>query len=322
MMISVCIITYNHGKFIAQTLESIVNQETEFSFELVIGEDLSSDNTRLICENFAQKYPHKIKLLSSDRRYGMMNNFIRVLRECKGKYVAFCEGDDFWTDKTKLQKQVSFLEKNPEYAICCHDAIFRTNNRNRRNFQWDAPVDSDLTYLLRKGNYLITLSVVARNRENIVSFLQKFPEAPLGDYLFYVSSAQYGKIRFIKERMGVYRVHGGGSWSQLGLQNAFSKTIKVLDFLYDQLESNHQDDLKIQLLGMLEFMVLTSGPESIEKTPVVNDLMAKMNIPPFLKEYVKFSGVERTKSSYYSKNLPIAILVAALKEKIKNQIFA
>jgi len=307
MLVSVCIITYNHDKFIAQSLENIINQETEYSFELVIGEDCSSDNTRRICEQFAEKYPDKIKLLPSDKRYGMMNNFIRVLMECKGKYIALCEGDDFWSDKTKLQKQIGFLERNSEYSICSHDAVFRTSNRNHRNFQWDAPIDSDLTYLLRKGNYLITLSVVVRNHENIVPFLEKFTEAPLGDYLFYVSAARYGKIKFMKERMGVYRVHGGGAWSQLGLQNAFLKTIKVLDFLYEEFDSNYRDDLKIQLLGILEFMVLTRGSESLEKIPEVNDIMVKMQISPFLKEYVKFSGAEKTKSSYYSKNLPISI---------------
>src|SRR5262245_48980818 len=110
MTVSICMITYNHGKFIARAIEGIMNQQTKYDFELVIGEDSSTDDTRAVCESYVAKYPGKIKLLPSDKRYGMVSNLIRVLEECKGKYIAICEGDDYWTHKSKLQKQVDFFE--------------------------------------------------------------------------------------------------------------------------------------------------------------------------------------------------------------------
>src|SRR6516164_8232942 len=116
--VSVFMITYNHGKYISEAIESIVSQKTNFEFELVIGEDCGPDDTRAICEQYAAKYPDIINLLPSDKNYGPMGNTIRVMYACTGKYVALCEGDDYWTDPYKLQKQVDFLEANPDFSIC------------------------------------------------------------------------------------------------------------------------------------------------------------------------------------------------------------
>lgn len=116
---SICMITYNHEKYIKEAIEGVLMQKTNFSIELIIGEDFSSDNTRKICEEFEQLYPDKINLLPTEKNYGMMPNFIRTLNACTGKYIAFCEGDDYWTDPLKLQKQVDFLEANNEYGMIC-----------------------------------------------------------------------------------------------------------------------------------------------------------------------------------------------------------
>ena len=116
-IVSICMITYNHQQFVSEAIESTLNQETDYSFELVIGEDYSADDTRKICEEFQKKYPDKIILLNSDRNYGIGKNFFRTLSACKGKYIAICEGDDFWHDATKIQKQISFMEENQQYVF-------------------------------------------------------------------------------------------------------------------------------------------------------------------------------------------------------------
>jgi len=115
-------ITYNHERYISEAIDGILMQECDFEYELVIGEDYSTDNTRKICEQYAAKYPNKIKLLQSVNNWGMNSNFIRTVKECNSKYIALCEGDDYWTDPLKLQKQVDFLEKNKEYSLCFHRA--------------------------------------------------------------------------------------------------------------------------------------------------------------------------------------------------------
>lgn len=117
-LVSVCCITYNHKNYISDAIESFLSQRTTFPFEIIIGEDCSIDNTREIVEKYKKKYPNLIKIVVSDTNVGMNKNFIRTLNECSCKYIAFCEGDDYWTDSKKLQKQVDFLEDNHEYSFC------------------------------------------------------------------------------------------------------------------------------------------------------------------------------------------------------------
>ena len=107
-LLSIASITYNHEQFIAQAIESWLMQKTSFEIEIIIGEDCSTDNTRAIIEKYRKLHPDLIKLIISESNVGMMPNFIRTLAACRGKYIALCEGDDYWTDPYKLQKQVDF----------------------------------------------------------------------------------------------------------------------------------------------------------------------------------------------------------------------
>ena len=116
--LSIVMITYNHEPYIRQAIEGVLMQETFFNIELVIGEDCSTDKTRSICEEYADKFPDKINLLPTEGNLGMMPNFMRTLEARTGKYIALCEGDDYWTDSLKLQKQLDFLEENEECVVC------------------------------------------------------------------------------------------------------------------------------------------------------------------------------------------------------------
>lgn len=116
-LISVFIITYNQEQTIAQTIESILMQEGDFSLELIIGEDASKDKTRQICIEYQQRYPELIKLLLQDTNQGLVKNYIDTLLLCRGKYIALCAGDDYWIDKAKLAKQVSFFDNNPGFGV-------------------------------------------------------------------------------------------------------------------------------------------------------------------------------------------------------------
>jgi glycosyltransferase involved in cell wall biosynthesis len=114
--VSICMITYNHEPYIRQAIEGVLMQQCDFQYELIIGEDYSKDRTFDICMEYASKHP-EIKLLPSNANIGVVKNFIRTLQACTRNYIAFCEGDDYWTDPFKLKKQVDFLEKNPEYTL-------------------------------------------------------------------------------------------------------------------------------------------------------------------------------------------------------------
>ncbi len=119
-IVSICMSTYRHERYIKQAIEGVMMQQTTFAVQLVIGEDHSGDLTRLVCEEMAEKYSHKIKLLPSDRNYGQNYNLSRTIQACTGKYIALCEGDDYWIDPGKLEKQVEFLEKQPRLWYVFH----------------------------------------------------------------------------------------------------------------------------------------------------------------------------------------------------------
>ena len=139
-VVSVITITYNHEPFIAKTIEGVLMQQVNFPMEFIIAEDCSSDGTRAICERYWEQYPELIRLITSKSNVGAVANERRAMQTAQGKYIAFCEGDDYWTDPLKLQKQVDFLEKNPEYSVCFH----RYRNYDDEKGNWKDDGCSDL----------------------------------------------------------------------------------------------------------------------------------------------------------------------------------
>jgi len=211
-LVSVCMITYNHEKFISEAIEGVLMQETTFPIELVIGEDCSTDNTAKIIEGYAGKYPNLIRARCNKSNMGMTPNIIQTLKECSGKYIALCEGDDYWTDPNKLQKQVDFLECNKDYAICFHNSKVLKNGEIVDNYLKNIVNDTTTILDLARENYIYTALCLTRNyfSNGLPEFYQS---CPAGDYLLWMLSAQNGKIKYIDEVMSVYRVHEGGIWS-------------------------------------------------------------------------------------------------------------
>ena len=117
-LVSVCVTTYNHAKYIAQALESILRQRTSFGVEIVVGDDCSSDDTVAICQRYVEQYPDRVRLLPTPRNMGMRANYRRTIEAARGEYIAICDGDDFWVDDEKLQLQVAELEKDGEVGLC------------------------------------------------------------------------------------------------------------------------------------------------------------------------------------------------------------
>lgn len=131
-LLSVIFITYNHEKYVEKALMSVLTQETDFDFEVVVGEDCSTDSTRQILDRVKAKYPEKVRLLYREKNLGRPTlNVYQTTKECKGKYLAYLEGDDYWTDPHKLQKQVTFLENHPEYIACSHSCVMIDENGDK-----------------------------------------------------------------------------------------------------------------------------------------------------------------------------------------------
>lgn len=223
-LLSVFMITYNHEKYIKHALESILMQKTTFPFEVIIGEDCSSDKTREICLEYQKKYPKKIRVLNNFKNLGIKKNFIRTLRECNGAYVAYLEGDDYWIDEMKLQKQVDFLENNLSYSITCHKAkIYDMTKKEEYSLSDVNTKDISTIHDLTKSNYIYANSVVFRNRpKDLIKFeLDSF----VADWVLWVFLAQFGKIKYFREEMSVYRLHDGGVFSREGVEEKYDMAI-------------------------------------------------------------------------------------------------
>ncbi len=226
MKASVCIPTYNHAKYIAQCLDGALMQKTNFDYEILVGEDDSSDGTREICKEYAAKYPDKIRLFLNDRKNVIYINgrptgrwnFINLLKNAKGKYIALCDGDDYWTDLHKLQKQVDFLESHTEFSICGHwvknvnesGVYFERNLLSGQN----CPVIIGQKDALR-STPIHTGSWVFRNtiRHIFENHLKLLMLLPAGDDPLMLLILNYGKGYCFQEFMGVYRIHSAGMWT-------------------------------------------------------------------------------------------------------------
>ncbi len=243
-MVSVCMITYNHEEYISQAIEGVLMQKTSFPIEVIIGEDHSTDRTAEICKKFETLYSDKIHLTLREQNIGIMPNFIDTLKSCRGKYIAICEGDDYWTDINKLQKQVDFLENNKDYIASSHNVKLIHEIVNTERLWHTETTERDISFkeTVEKGNQIVTLSLVFRNDKDIISEIESVNKrgVPAGDYLLNLFLAKKGKMKYFPHVMGSYRVNSNG-WSA----NFYNLDKSIVNyenyiFLVDSLSSHFQ----------------------------------------------------------------------------------
>lgn len=219
-IVSVCVVTYNHVNYIRQCLDGILNQKVDFDFELILGDDASTDGTREICKDYAEKYPDKIRLFLHHRENNIeiggkptgRFNFLYNLYSVKGRYIALCDGDDYWTDPLKLQKQLAFLEKKEDFVGVFTDInVLKDNQLKEKALKEKHRKDHDFKTFLEDA-WIPTLTVFFR-----AICINNFPENPKkivsGDLVLFAHLLTYGKLKFLDEVTGVYRQHLGGVWS-------------------------------------------------------------------------------------------------------------
>lgn len=219
-IVSVAMLAYNHEKYIKQALDSVLMQNVNFIYEIVVGEDCSTDNTRVILLEYKKRFPDKINLILHEKNVGMHNNSVIVRRACRGKYRANCEGDDYWTDPYKLQKQVDFLESHPEYIGTAHKVqIVDEHGRLKSGGKWNYCKDKIYTIKHAEKGIMCghTSSRVYRNilRDDPVGMESLAMCSAIGDVKMSVYLALNGNVFCFDEVMSHYRwvPHVGGSWS-------------------------------------------------------------------------------------------------------------
>jgi len=237
-LVSICCLTYNHETYIKQCLDGFLMQKTNFPFEILIHDDASVDNTQNIIKNYELKHSDIIKpIYQKENQYSKGIGVSRVYQfpRAKGKYIAMCEGDDYWIDPYKLQKQVDFLETHPEYVFSFHDSIIlnqRTGEKRMRIGDRQIENTVDLKSLIIQNN-IPTASIVFRNFLDYAQLPDWIGKISKGDYGLCVLLAEEGPGKYLPEAMSVYRIHEGGVWSSKGFEFTHSANIIFYKYLLD-----------------------------------------------------------------------------------------
>lgn len=220
-LVSICCITYNHVKYIAEAIQSFLMQIADFEYEIIIGEDHSTDGTKEVIEQYIAEYPDRITLVSHNPNIGSIKNQTDTIGRARGQYIALCDGDDFWTDPHKLQKQVDFLEANPDYVMCCHHTRV-IDEYGKTMYLKDTPQEMEFSYtdvLLGKREETRNSSIMVRNQNYIhdIGKLDWYYRTFATDMIFklYVLAESQQKIFVLPDVMACYRNHQGGMWSMI-----------------------------------------------------------------------------------------------------------
>lgn len=244
--VSIFMLTYNQEQFIAQTIESIVMQKTNFKYQLVIGEDCSTDATYSICKSYEEQYPDKIKLLpSQSKNIGLINNYVRTIKECNGKYIAICDGDDYWIDENKLQKQVNFLEANSDFSIVYtgFNKLYPDGTLKKAVLSFTNQESSftDLIY----NNYIPSVTVLFRNNKDfskLPTWITNFPYGDWPTYLWLIKDE--GKIYFLDEVTAVYRMDIGISSAIVKVNSVLlNVNLRILNFMLNDADFENRKSL-------------------------------------------------------------------------------
>lgn len=281
--VSVNIITFNHAEYIAKALDSVLTQRASFDYEIVVGDDCSSDGTREIIEEFHRAWPGKIRPLLRQKNVGMMRNFAETMEQCTGEYIAILEGDDYWTIPIKLQSQADYLDNHPECALCHHrvEHIESPTGKTIREFP---PLRYRTVQAngrdLAMYNYIQTCSVMFR-RKWLPQLDAQFLELKLGDWPIFALLSQHGTIGYLDQTMAHYRVHGTNTWNKRPADYKLRAMEQMAWYLYDRLENGSKDIWQDTILA-LAFKDIALAAKSVSPGKFL------IRVKRFISQSIKF----------------------------------
>lgn len=280
-------LVYNHEPYLRDCLEGFVMQQTTFPFVAVVHDDCSTDGSTAIIREYAEKYPHIIKpVYETENQYSKHDGSLRRVMDeaCSkygAKYYALCEGDDYWTDPHKLQKQVDFLESNPDYTMVCSDAVVRTPEGDLTEddflrvgwYRYHESRDIATEDIIEKGGWFIhTASIVYRG-----GLREAYPagclKAPTGDYLLQMFAAITGKVFYFHEKMVVYRYGSANSWTNRERSRSYEShlnftngEIAMLECLDKYSEGKYGQSFKRTIANTIKRRLLNAFPQKASET--------------------------------------------------------
>lgn len=262
-LVSIACVTYNHAPFIRQCLEGFIMQQTDFDFEIVIHDDASTDGTRDVILEYCSKYPNLFRpILQEQNKYregkGIFARY--VFPQCRGKYIAMCEGDDYWTDPLKLQKQVDFLEKNPDYVLCTH--YYSQFIQEESRFGLDLPYNLEGAVSFSLSDYVAcrnwcTQPLTSVFRKDTVDVHSLYKYENFKDMTLFYLILKHGKGYLHQDLMGTYRLQSSGIWSSVPRYNQISADLKTIKGIYDIEKSQCAIDFLYNFLYRSAYLGLT-----------------------------------------------------------------
>lgn len=308
---SVVMLAYNHESYIARAIEGVINQKTDFPFELVIGEDCSTDKTREIVLGYQAKYPEVIDVVSSDHNIGMFQNCFRTETACRGKYIAYCEGDDYWHHPLKLQMQVGFLETHPDYGMVHSDA-YHYNVKTERyeetvyKFQPDFGDDNAYFDILTGKRPLTTLTACVR-KDLLFEVLKKNPECNDENYLMadlqrWLEISRMAKVKYLSESLATYNILLESASTSQDPNKALRFQMSAKDIRYHYLlkyDCPKEIERRAKyfcIVTVLNYAVHAKNAEVAKRE--ISELRQLKLSPPW-KDYILYLGCSNRISSFF-----------------------
>lgn len=317
VIVSVSMITYNHELYLNQAIEGVLMQQTNFMFELIIADDNSPDRTESIIKHYIDNHPqgYLIKYFRHENNLGMNENVLFALNRSKGKYIATCDGDDYWIDPYKLQKQVDFLEENSEYGLIHTDfnTFYQSSNLYFLNshvvYNVDIKGDCALEYWNLFGKSMATIKTltVCIRKEIIEDYLLKLPNNKwtIGDFPMFFFAALHSKIGHIKDPTAVYRTVSSGSASNVGrdytklfLQKKTYVDIRLFYLTQYNLEVSKFGIALLRDLNILfEYCIITDNKSIIDEyLNLISKIPLEFELDTITKLYFKYNSLALKKS--------------------------
>lgn len=250
IMVTILTTAFNHEEFIAQAIEGVVSQKTNFRYQMVIHDDASTDRTAEIIRDYASRFPEKIiAICQTENQYSKgIDVYDFMMPHVHGKYVAMCEGDDFWCDETKLQRQVDFMESHPEYSACVHNTWEEAYSTKERTLLFPQKEERDIPFaeicLHGSGGYHASSLLTKKEYWFAKMPAWYYMGNGIGDYPFAIYLALQGPIHFFPGIMSVYRIFTPSSWSRQNMMGSLEKQEKIHRDLIKMLEAVRSSDGK------------------------------------------------------------------------------
>lgn len=269
--VSVIMLTYNHAPYLRQAIEGVLSQKTNFPFELIICNDNSPDNTDEVMDEFTEKYPDIIKYFKHEKNIGFVENQRFAFSLAKGEYLAYCEGDDYWTDDNKLQFQLDFLDKNTDYVMVTARNQLFIQNENKLTGDGKDHLFADKEFLdYTQDSFFIsrptqTFTYMIRKKFMDLKWVDIYPN--YRDLYYFYHLLEFGKGRSFNKVVGVYRLHDGGVFSSL----EFEKQHKTSITIFKNIKSENNDSrANTQIIKDLDQLILKYYYRKEFKSPIIN----------------------------------------------------